>query len=199
MQDTSIAHIAYILFHCIICMSEASHRGSEWPLAPVTLSSAVTLHHPVLHLGWCGHLATEARVRGSWTRGYWEINRYSSAKLGSSPSPPYYEQMRRGSSHFSTPLFVRISCYRTRNGSACQQPSTRMLIYVSVPSSTIHFTNEWWKGQIKQICKDFIIFELSMAFSHIMLTGDGFGARSSAMYSMVSTMFLTAFSACTPF
>lgn len=108
--------------------------AAEWPVALLTLRAAVTLHHPSLHLGWCGHLATEARVRRSWTRGYWEINRYSPtyragwlADLPSSLHPPssvsfslVMAKWRWCSSQFSTPRCMWISCYRIRNASACQ-------------------------------------------------------------------------------
>ncbi|KAJ7985548.1 hypothetical protein DPEC_G00353230 [Dallia pectoralis] len=59
---------------------------------PGDLSPAVTFHHPVLHLGWCGHLATEAMVSGSMDQRLLEIE---SILLGRShPHPPYYGQMR---------------------------------------------------------------------------------------------------------
>lgn len=96
-------------------------------MAPLTLRAAVTLHHPALHLGWCGHLATRARVRRSWTRGYWEINRYASAQPSElpawlagrlpHPSPPYtlppplpcYGQMKTMQfSLFHTSMYVDI-------------------------------------------------------------------------------------------
>lgn len=85
-----------VQFQCSICMSEHSSGVAEWPVPPLTLRFAVTLHHPIPHLGWCGHLATGARVRRSWTRGYWEINRYAWAQLSDLPAclagwlPPFF-------------------------------------------------------------------------------------------------------------
>lgn len=101
-----LSHIAFSTV--LLCLFFAWSRGpvslhylhvrsvpqgaAEWPVALLTLRAAVTLHHPSLHLGWRGHLATEARVRRSWTRGYWEINRYASAQPRELPgwltSPP---------------------------------------------------------------------------------------------------------------
>lgn len=78
-----------VLRSSFIALSACPERpkgAAEWPLAPLTLRAAVTLHHPTLHLGWCGHLATGARVRRSWTRGYWEINRYASAQPSELPA-----------------------------------------------------------------------------------------------------------------
>lgn len=73
-------------FIALSACPERPRGAAEWPVAPLTLRAAVTLHHPALHLGWCGHLATGARVRRSWTRGYWEINRYASAQPSELPA-----------------------------------------------------------------------------------------------------------------
>lgn len=73
-------------FIALSACPERPRGAAEWPVAPLTLRAAVTLHHPALHLGWCGHLATRARVRRSWTRGYWEINRYASAQPSELPA-----------------------------------------------------------------------------------------------------------------
>lgn len=101
------------------------------------LRAAVTLHHPTLHLGQSGHLATGARVRCSWTRGYWEINRYASARASAAclpgwlagqmttalphrpflPSPrlPHYGQMKTMQFWLFHHLpRTQISCYGAR-------------------------------------------------------------------------------------
>lgn len=144
-------------------------------MAPLTLRAAVTLHHPALHLGWCGHLATGARVRRSWTRGYWEINRYSSAQpselpaclagwltgwladslLASSSLPLslVMAKWRRCSSHFSTPRCTWISCYRIRNASACQGLAA-LEADVSVLSTGLHFHQCLdWEAERQQLIK----------------------------------------------
>lgn len=135
---------------------ECPRGAAEWPVPPLTLRAAVTLHHLTLHLGWCGHLATGARVRLSRTRGYWEINRYASAQpsklsawlagwLLPPPSLPYTSpsslvmaKWRRCSSHFSTPRCTWISCYRIRNAAACQGLAA-LDADVSVLSTGLHF------------------------------------------------------------
>lgn len=144
-------------------------------MAPLTLRAAVTLHHPALHLGWCGHLATGARVRCSWTRGYWEINRYASAQPRElpaclagwlSPLLPIpslltiflplslvMAKWRRCSSHFSTPQCTWISCYRIRNASACQGLAGPEAD-VSVLSTGLHFHQCLdWEAERQQLIK----------------------------------------------
>lgn len=106
-------------FIALSACPERPKGAAEWPVAPLTLRAAVTLHHPTLHLGRCGHLATRARVRRSWTRGYWEINRYASAQpselpgwlagcLLPTPSPCYGQMKTVHFSLFHTSLYVDI-------------------------------------------------------------------------------------------
>lgn len=163
-------------FIAVSACPECPRGAAEWPVPPLTLRAAVTLHHPTLHLGWCGHLATGARVRRSWTRGYWEINRYASAQPSELPAwlagwlPPPPPPLRpslhsssplslvmakwtQHSSHFSTPRCTWISCYRIRNASACQGLAA-LEADVSVLSTGLHFHQYLdWEAERQQLIK----------------------------------------------
>lgn len=45
-------------FIALSACPERPRGAAEWPVAPLTLRAAVTLHLTALHLGCCGHLAT---------------------------------------------------------------------------------------------------------------------------------------------
>lgn len=128
-------------FIALSACPECPRGAAEWPVAPLTLRAAVTLHLAALHLGWCGHLATRPGFAAHGPEAIGKsidtprpnLESCLPAWLADSPPLPVspfltlllplslvMAKWRRCSSHFSTPRCMWISCYRLRNASACQ-------------------------------------------------------------------------------
>ena len=144
-----------VQFLCIICMSKASRGSLEWPLALLTLLRCHPSSPPSPSwMVWSP--SNRARVRGSWTRGYWEINRYTSdePRSGSSPFPPPFlptfspppccGQMKTMQfSMFHTSLFKHMLLQDKK--CLCLPRASDLSADVSMLSRSLHFNQclEW--------------------------------------------------------